>query len=48
MSILHTDTAIRVVCRVRPLNQLEISLGGLIAVNCNEKTIKIKVYFKKK
>ena len=37
------DTSIRVICRVRPLNQMEISQGGNIAVTFNEKTIKIKV-----
>lgn len=39
------DTQIKVVCRIRPLNQLEISQGGQIAVNYNDKTIKIKVFF---
>lgn len=38
------DTQIKVVCRIRPLNQLEISQGGQIAVNYNDKTIKIKVF----
>lgn len=46
MSFLNTETQIRVACRVRPLNQMEISQGGQIAVTSNDKTIKIKVLSK--
>ena len=44
MSLFSNDTTIRVACRVRPLNQMEIAQGGQIAVTYNEKTIKIKVF----
>ena len=38
-----TDGHIRVVCRLRPLNSLELSKGGQSCVNFNEKNIKVKV-----
>ena len=39
----QNDTHIRVVCRLRPLNELEKREGGECAVNFSEKNIKIKV-----
>jgi len=37
------NTSIRVFCRVRPLNALEISEGGECCVEYTEKNIKVKV-----
>lgn len=41
------DSHIKVVCRMRPLNELEKSQGGQCCVVFNQKTIKLKVFLKK-
>jgi len=37
------DAHIKVICRMRPLNELEKNQGGQCCVFYNQKTIKLKV-----
>lgn len=37
------NNAIKVFCRLRPLNQLEMSTGGETCVTFNENSVKLKV-----
>lgn len=38
-----SDNHIKVVCRIRPLNELEKTQGGQICLQFNSKSIKLKV-----
>lgn len=44
MSKNPPDAHIKVICRMRPLNELEKSQGGQCCVVYNQKTIKLKVF----
>lgn len=39
------DAHIKVICRMRPLNELEKTQGGQCCVVYNQKAIKLKVFF---
>ena len=39
----NNNTSIRVFCRMRPLNQLELSTGGECCITHNETSIRLKV-----
>lgn len=38
-----SDNHIKVVCRIRPLNELEKTQGGQVCLQFNSKSIKLKV-----
>lgn len=40
---MSQDTSIKVVCRLRPLNSIEMNQGGHCCVQYTDKSIKIKV-----